>query len=284
MKKTFLTTAFLLFISLLCLSNSTPNKNGSCQDNNNNDIEGKLIITGSSSMQELCDDLANSFMEIYPKVEVVKSGLGSAEAAGAVQHNICQIGDISRELTIDEQPENFNKKILAFDGIAICINNDNPIENISLKQLQEIFSGKITNWASLGGTNSEIVTIGRDSASGSRSIFEKTAELKDKCRYSLIQDSNGKVKYKIINDKNAIGYISFAVVDKNLKALRIDNIAPTFENIKNHNYKFKHPLMQITKKDSFDEIVNIWFEFVYSHKGIKIIEANKLLATTPAAK
>lgn len=283
MKKICLTIIYFLIAILLFFNKAILTKKNKHQ-NDQNSLKGKLIITGSSSMQELCDDLAENFMELYPEVDVIKSGLGSAEATRAVQNNICQIGDMSRDFDADENPENFDKKILAFDGIAICVNKSNPIKNISLKQLQDIFSGKITNWASLGGPNGDIVTIGRDSASGSRSVFEKTAEIENKCKYALIQDSNGKVKYKIVNDQNAIGYVSFAVVDKNLKALKIDGIAPTFENIKNHKYKFKHPLMQITKKDSFDEIVNVWFDFVYSHKGIKIIEANKLLAASSAAK
>lgn len=254
------------------------------QKEHDDEPKGKLTITGSSSMQELCDDLATNFMKLHPNIEVVKSGLGSAEAVRAVQQNICQIGDLSRELNKDENPEKYNRRILATDGIAICINVKNPVENISSKQLQEIFSGKITNWASVGGCNADIVTIGRDSASGSRTVFEKKADLKNKCKYALIQDSNGKVKYKILNDQNAIGYISFSVVDKNIKPLKIDGIEPTFENILNESYRFKHPLIQITKKDSFDEIVNIWFDFVYSQSGIKIIEANKLLAAKPPAK
>ena len=238
----------------------------------------KLTLMGSASMQEVCDNLAIAFMKTHPAIEVIKSGTGSGEAANAVANGVCQIGDISRTLNNEENPSLFTQHVIAYDGIAICTNIKNKVKNLTKNEIKKIFSGEIKDWGYFGGKPGKIVLVGRDFASGNRTTFEKNMDIINRCRYSVELDSNGKVKYKIQHEENAIGYISFNAVDKSVNSVNINGVAPNYKNILNTTYTLKHPLIQITKKDSFDEISNLWFNFVYSPKGKQTIEENGLLS------
>ena len=242
-----------------------------------NTIYGALNLFGSASMQDLCEDLGDEFCLKFPNVCFSKGGNGSSEAVFAVESNVAQIGDISRNLTPLEHPEKFSVKTIALNGIAVCLNSSNPIKNLSFKQLQGIFSGKIQNWAQLGGKNKKIILIGRDAASGTRTHFEKILKLNSPCKYDVELENNGKVKFKIQNDENSIGYISFSSLDASISPVKIDGVSPTFENILNSTYHFSHPLMQITKKDVDDELVNALFSFLFSKKGAAIIKRNRFI-------
>lgn len=245
--------------------------------NSSHSFYGALNLFGSASMQELCEDLGDEFCLLFPKINFSKGGNGSSEAVFAVESNVAQIGDLSRNLTPSEHPENFNVKTIALDGIAICTNSSNRVKNLSHKQLQEIFSRKIQNWAQVGGENKKIILIGRDAASGTRNHFEKILNLNSPCNYDVELENNGKVKFKIQNDENAIGYISFSSLDSSINPLKINGVSPTFENILNSTYHFSHPLMQITKKDVEDDLVNAWFSFLFSKKGAAIIKRNRFI-------
>lgn len=237
----------------------------------------KLTLMGSASMQEVCDSLSTAFMELHPNIEVTKSGTGSGEAANAVANNVCQIGDISRTLNNEEKPNLFTQHIIAHDGIAVCTNAKNKIKNLTKNEIKKIFSGEIKDWGCFREKPGKIVLVGRDFASGNRTTFEKNMNLVNRCKYAIELDSNGKVKYKIQQEENAIGYISFNSVDESVNTVNINGIAPNYKNILNATYTLTHPLIQITKKDNSDEISYLWFDFVYSPKGKQIIEENGLL-------
>lgn len=240
-------------------------------------LSGNLYIVGSSSTQQLCDDLGDGFSKIYPKIFVVKSGSGSSQAVLAILDKSAQIGDLSRELTSSENKELFDSFIIAKDVIAICTNKNNHIKNISSSTLQKIFQKKITNWAELGGENKKIILIGRDFSSGTRSAFEKHLNLKNPIKYDVELENNGKVKYKIQNDEDAIGYISLSSCDKSINLVKIDGIYPSIENAMNSKYHITHPLLQITKKGTKDPLLAAWFSFIYSDKGAAIIKHNRFI-------
>lgn len=268
-------------LTALCLLVCILTQTGCCKKKVvfSNELEGTLTIVGSSSTQEVYDALANAFSEQHKKIEVVKSGAGSAQAAIAVSDGTAQIGDLSRELNFDEHPEQFNSMPFAIDGIAVCVNLKNKIRALSSNQLNKIFTGKIKNWAEVGGKNSPIVLLGRDEASGTKASFERLINAENSCAYLIMQDSNGKIKEKIKTDENAIGYISFSSVDDSLKALTIDGAFPTKNNILNSSYKLFHPFIQIVKKGCCDELVAAWFSFINSKIGQNIIESVGLIPT-----
>ncbi len=278
---------FILLAALVCviitLAKCSTQKNFDV-----NELKGTLSIVGSSSTQEVFDALADAFMKKHKKVEVIKSGAGSAQAAISVMNKTAQIGDLSRELQKNEHPENFNICTIALDGIAICTNKKNRIKNLQTSQLKRIFSGKITNWNEIIQKNAPIVVLGRDEASGTRTSFENIIDEKNSCKYLIIQDNNGKIKEKIKNDENAIGYISFSSVDSSVNPVAIDGVAPTSENVLSSAYKLSLPINLICLKNlddkqnshdkySNDELVNEFFNSVFSNEGKKIIQAAKFI-------
>lgn len=241
------------------------------------ELSGNLQMVGSSSMQEVCDKLASGFMQKYPKIDFVKSGTGSGEAPRVVKDGVAQIGDISRELTDDENPEYFDKYNIAIDGIAICVNKENNVKNLSTKQISEIFSGKIQNWNEVGGRDGLITIVGRDAASGTRTDFEKAIGSKNCCQYSVELDSSGKVKEKVKSDPNAIGYISFSGMDDFVNVVNVNGVEAIDENILNGSYKLSRFFIQIVKKQTCDELVQAWFDYVYSDEGRDLIKKAKLI-------
>ena len=119
--------------------------------------------------------------------------------------------------------------------------------------------------------------IGRDFASGTRKSFEQKLNIVNKCKYAVELENNGKVKFKIQNDEDAIGYLSFNCIDDSINVIKIDNVVPSYDNILNSKYFLYHNLFQITKKEVNDEIINLWFSFLHSKKASNIISKNKFL-------
>ncbi len=273
MKKFF----YIFHIFLLCLFVFFLFSFNESKKNNFNNLSGILHIMGSSSTQSLCEDLGDNFSKINPDISIVKSGSGSSEAVLAVSNNSAQIGDLSRELSISENKQLFDSHVIAKDAIAICTNKNNSIKNIPLHTLRKIFQRKITNWANLGGENKNIILIGRDFSSGTRSAFEKHLNLNVPIKYDVELENNGKVKYKIQNDKDAIGYISLSSCDDSVNIVKIDGIYPSIENVINSKYHITHPLLQITKKGTKDPLLAAWFSFIYSDKGAAIIKQNRFI-------
>lgn len=243
----------------------------------NSVLSGNLQMVGSSSMQEVCDKLATNFMKKYPKIDVVKSGTGSGEAPRVVKDGVAQIGDISRELTNEENPDYFDQYNIAIDGIAICVNKENGVKNLSVNQISEIFAGKIQNWNEVGGRDGLITVVGRDAASGTRTDFEKNINAKSNCQYSVELDSSGKVKEKVKSDPNAVGYISFSGMDDFVNVINVDGVEPTDENILNGRYKLSRFFIQIVKKQTCDELVKAWMDYIYSDEGRELIRKAKLI-------
>ena len=274
--KTFIKPLLIFFIIFIILSFLYFSKNLKNKTSNSEPIS-HILMVGSSSMQEVCEDLAEEFMKIYPNIIVSKSGNGSSEAVMSVKNNVAQIGNLSRKLEQNEKSDDLNVKTIATDGIAVCSNSKNNVKNLSKEDLVKIFTGKITNWKQVGGNDRKIILIGRDFASGTRKSFEEKLGVSNKCKYAVELENNGKVKFKIQNDEDAIGYISFNSLDDTINKIKIDNVMPTYENILNSTYYLYHNLFQISKKNLNDEAVDLWFSFLNSKKAFDIISNNKFL-------
>lgn len=167
--------------------------------------------------------------------------------------------------------------MIAKDAIALCTNKKNRLKNVSKKDLKNIFQKKFLNWKHFNGENRKIVLVGRDFASGTRQTFEKYLNISGKIKYDVELENNGKIKNKLQNDEDAIGYLSVSSIDDSLNVLEVDGVYPSFENIKNSKYHIIHPLLQITKKGANDALLDAWFSFVFSEKGAAIIKQNRFI-------
>lgn len=240
------------------------------------DLSGKLTLNGSTSMTSVCDALGEAFMEKYPNVTYEKANTGSGSAVTAVNDGNAMIGDLSRDLKEDENPDNFDIYVIALDGIAVAVNNENPVSDLTQDQIAKIFTGEITNWSEVGGDDAAITVIGRESSSGTRDGFESIFDVADKCKYAAELGETGQVVQRISSDKNAIGYVSLASAE-GVKALKVDGVEATEENVANGTYKVQRNFTQITKKGSTDPIIKAWFDFLRSDEGQQIIKDQKLV-------
>lgn len=239
-------------------------------------LSGKLTLNGSTSMTKVCDALGEAFMDKHSGVTYEKANTGSGSAVTAVNDGNAMIGDLSRDLKEEENPDAFDAYVIALDGIAVTVNKENTVSDLTKEQIAKIFTGEITNWSEVGGADAAITVIGRESASGTRDGFESIFKVGDKCKYAAELGETGQVVQRVSSDKNAIGYVSLASVD-GVKALKVDGVEATEENVSNGTYKVQRNFTQIVKKGSTDPIITAWFDFLRSDEGQKIIKDQKLV-------
>ncbi len=264
-------TVFLIGILLTAILISS----GGCgsQDQgteNDTDLAGSITIAGSTSVQPLSEELAKAFMDQNPGVTVSVQGGGSSQGIRAAIDGIADIGASSRELKEEEAAEVIGTTI-ANDGIAVITHQDNNIEDLTLVQLQNIYSGEISNWAEVGGRNMEIAVVTREEGSGTRGAFEEIVMGENKIwTRAIVQPSTGGVREAVAGNPNAIGYVSLGYLDDSVKTIAIDNYLPTEENIKAGNYQVSRPFLYLTQGTP-GGLVKDFLEFVLSDEGQEIV-------------
>ncbi|HEX3039637.1 MAG TPA: phosphate ABC transporter substrate-binding protein [Caproiciproducens sp.] len=236
------------------------------------ELSGKLTLNGSTSMAKVCQALGEAFQQKYPNVTVEKGGTGSGDAAKAVSAGTALIGDLSRNMKDEEKPGDYEIVQIAIDGIAIAINKDNKVTNLTSDQITKIFTGEIKNWKDVGGADQKITVLGREAASGTRDGFETIFKCSKKCKYAAELSSTGEVVTKVSSDKSAIGYVSLDSVNESIKAVDVDGVKANEENIVNKSYKAQRPFIEIYKKGTDSDLVKAWFDFVKSDEGQAVIK------------
>jgi len=233
-----------------------------------------IRIAGSTTVQPISLKAAEIFMERNPNVMVSVLGGGSGTGIKMVAEGSVDIGASSRELKDEEKAKypDLVAKVMARDAIAIVVNPKNPVNDLTLEQIRDIFSGKIRNWKEVGGEDKEIVVVVREIGSGTRATFEEIVMRGVKIREDALQKpSNGAVKAKISENENAIGYIGLGYVDSSVKALKVDGVYPSKENVRSGKYKLVRNLYYITKGEP-SGITKEFIDFVLSEEGQKIVE------------
>lgn len=262
--------ALLVMFSLVACSGNANN-----DENVNDDSEPKTVSTdGSTSMEKVIGALGESFMANNEGVNFTYNPTGSGSGITAVSEGRCDIGLSSRALKDEEKASGLVETVLAYDGIAIIVNNDNPVTNISLEDLTKVYTGEITNWKDLGGNDGEIVLIGREAGSGTRDGFETITDTKDNCKYRQELTSTGDVITTVSTNPDAIGYASLASVKDNVKALTVDGVTATEATIKDGSYPIQRPFVLVTKSGAaLSETAQSFFDFVTSADVSEIITA-----------
>ncbi len=248
-------------------------------ENQNDKISGTLTLNGSTSMTQVCQALGEAFQAKYQDVKVEKAGTGSGAAVQAVASGNALIGDLSRDLKEDENPDQFEKVQIAIDGIAVAVNKNNPVTDLTTEQVTKIFSGEITNWKDVGGEDHAITVLGREANSGTRDGFEGIFKA-DKYAYAAELTSTGEVVNRIGSDPYAIGYISLGSVNDTVTACKIDGVEATEENVSNGTYTASRPFIQIYKKGSDSELIQAWFDFIKSEEGQAVIKEAGVIPVT----
>ena len=243
-------------------------------------ISGTVKMAGSTSMEKFASALNEAFRGKYPEVVAQAEYTGSSAGIEAVLAGTVDIGNASRALKEEEKAQGIVENIVAIDGIGIVTDKANTVTNLSTDDLTKIYTGEITNWNALGGSDSPIVVIGREAGSGTRGAFEELLKIEEKCKYAQEIDSTGAVMAKVASIPGAIGYVSVDVIDDTVAALTIDEIAPTVDDIKSGAYKLSRPFVMATKGEIAEQndAVKALFEYIDSPEGQEIIQKVGLIS------
>ncbi|MCI7095875.1 MAG: phosphate ABC transporter substrate-binding protein [Clostridiales bacterium] len=238
------------------------------------ELAGNVATDGSTSMQKVINALGESFVGMNPNVNFTYNPTGSSGGIKAVSSGTCDIGLSSRALKDEEVNEGLVGTVLAYDGIAMIVNPENPVEDLDLETIAKIYTGEITNWSEIGGNDAEIVLIGREAGSGTRSGFEEIVGVVDACQYRQELTSTGDVITAVASNPNAIGYASLASVKDTVKALKVAGVAPTEETVKDGTYVIQRPFVLVTKEGvELSETAQAFFDYALSPDANEVLTA-----------
>lgn len=243
------------------------------------DLSGSITMAGSTSMEKLANAVAESFMEKYPNVTIQAEFTGSSAGVESLLAGSADIGNSSRNLKESETESGAVENIVAIDGIAVVVDPDNTVTDLTKEQLIAIYQGETKNWRELGGMDQAIVVIGREAGSGTRGAFEEILEIEDLCAYANELDSTGAVMAKVASTPGAIGYVSLDVLDDTVTALALEGTPATADNIKAGTYFLSRPFVMATKGEISEqnEQVQALFAWLASKEGKQVITAVGLI-------
>ena len=274
MKRTKKLIALIMCAMLACTAMTACQSGGNSNDQaSSGQSDSKTVSTdGSTSMEKVIGALGESFKEQNAGVTFTYNPTGSGSGITAVSEGRCDIGLSSRALKDDEKASGLKETILAYDGIAIIVNPQSKVEDLTVEQIKKIYTGEITNWSEVGGADGEIVLIGREAGSGTRDGFESITDTKDACKYRQELTSTGDVITTVAQNPNAIGYASLASVKDTVKALKVGGVTPTEDTVKDGSYVVQRPFVLVTKEGTkLSETAQKFFEYATSSAASEII-------------
>ena len=238
-------------------------------------LSGTVATDGSTSMEKVIGALGEAFMEANSGVNFTYNPTGSGSGITAVSEGRCDIGLSSRALKDSEVASGLVGTVLAYDGIAVIVNPANTVEDLDIETIAKIYTGEITNWSEVGGADAEIVLVGREAGSGTRSGFEELTETVDKCKYRQELTSTGDVITAVAQNPDAIGYASLASVTDSVKALKVAGVTPTEETVKDGTYLIQRPFVLVTKEGvALSPVAQAFFDYATKGQANDIITAS----------
>ena len=238
------------------------------------EVSGSVSTDGSTSMQKVINTLGEAFMNENKNITFTYNPTGSGSGIKAVQEGRCDIGLSSRALKAEEKEAGLKETVLAYDGIAIIVNPENPVSDLTIEQIADIYTGKITNWKDLGGNDAEIVLIGREAGSGTRDGFETITGTTDACQYRQELTSTGDVITTVAQNPDAIGYASLASIKDTVKALSVGGVVPTEDTVKDGSYAIQRPFVLVTVEcKALSDSAQKFFDYITSSEAASLISA-----------
>lgn len=245
-------------------------------------LTGSVGTNGSTSMESVIGGLSEAFMNANPGVKVTYDPTGSGTGIQAIIDGTADLGLSSRALKEEEKSKGLTGTTVALDGIAIIVSKDNPVENLTLQQIADLYTGKITSWKEVGGSDTPVVAEGREAGSGTRDGFESIVGVKDACKYANESASTGAVIANVSANANAIGYASLAAVGDTVKVVKVEGVAPSEATVLDGSYKIQRPFLIVTKDGvTLSAQAQAFLDFATSKDAAEIIAA---AGAVPVAK
>ncbi|MEG2440737.1 MAG: phosphate ABC transporter substrate-binding protein [Acetivibrio sp.] len=287
MKKNKKRIAAWILLGTLCITGITgcgnkkekTEKTENTEKVNTEEITGTITMAGSTSMEKFATALSEAFMGLNNKITINSEYIGSSAGVEALIAGSADIGNSSRALKDTEIAAGVVENKVAIDGIAVIVDKNNTITNLTKEDLAKIYKGEVRNWSELGGSDMPVVVVGREAGSGTRGAFEELLAVEEQCAYANELDSTGAVMAKVASTKGAIGYVSLDVLDDSVTAVNLEGVAPTAEEIKAGNYFLSRPFVMATMGEISDQTPQIQelFHYLKTEEGKALIESVGLI-------
>ena len=235
-------------------------------------VSGTVTTGGSTSVEKVVGAFIEAFMQANPDVDVTYDPTGSGAGITGASEETLDIGLSSRALKDEEAQSGLTGTTFALDGIAIIVNNENTVEDLTLEQIKGLATGEISNWSEVGGPDAPVVLIGREAGSGTRDGFESIVDVEDACKYEQELNSTGGVIAAVASNPNAFGYASLSAVEDTVKAVTVGGVAATEETVQDGTYQIQRPFVFVTKDGAEQsEAVKAFMEFALSADAADLI-------------
>ena len=230
-----------------------------------------ISISGSTSVGPLAEKLAEKYKE-KNNVNIEINQIGSSAGITNAVNGVSEIGMSSRDLK-EEEKASLQETVIAYDGIVVVTHPSNHVKNLTITQVKDIFTGKITNWKEVGGDDLEIVVVSREDGSGSRDAFQEIVGYSsgDLVRNSIIASGNGNIKTTVATNKHAVGFISFEYIDESINTVSINGVEATAENVLRQKYSLSRPFLFVHKEENLSDEGKKFIDFILSSEGQKIV-------------
>ena len=242
-----------------------------------------VVIAGSTSVQPLSESMAEVYMENNPDVTIEVQGGGSGQGIKSIEEGIADIGSLSREVKDEEKESVAEEFVIAKDGVAVIVNSDVAVDDLTIEQIKGIYTGEITNWSEVGGADAEITVVSREEGSGTRGAFTELTgvltkdddgnEIDNTTKDALVQPSTGAVKETVSTTPNSIGYVSLGSLDDTVKVLTVEGVEASIDTVLSGEYKIQRPFVYVVNGEMTDA-AKAFIDFALSAEGQAIVEEN----------
>lgn len=250
-------------------------------------VTGTVVTAGSTSVQPLSEELAAAFMDANSGITIEVQGGGSGQGIKAIQEKIADFGALSREVKDEEKASVAKEFVIAKDGVAVVVNPESTVEDLTIEQIKKIYTGEIKNWKEVGGADAPIVVVSREEGSGTRGAFteitkvlgknEAGEEVDSTTKDALVQGSTGAVLQTVATTPNTIGYISLGSLTDTVKAVKVEGVTPTTETVLSGEYKISRPFLYVVGGE-LTEAAQMYIDFVLSAEGQAIVEESGFIS------
>ncbi|WP_102272488.1 phosphate ABC transporter substrate-binding protein [Cytobacillus massiliigabonensis] len=260
----------VLFLAAVLSACGETTGNGTGSSNGSKEI---VSISGSTSVGPLAEKLAEKFKGNNENINIEVNQIGSSAGITNATSGVSEIGMSSRDLKEEEKANGLKETIIAYDGIVVVTHPSNKVNNLTLEQVKQIFTGEVTNWNQLGGEDMEIVVVSREDGSGSRDAFQEIVGYSsgELIRNAIIASGNGNIKTTVATNKHAVGFISFEYIDDSISTIQIDGVKATAENVLQQKYSLSRPFLFVHKEENITEAGKQFIDFILSSDGQAIV-------------